>query len=235
MSEINELAAALSKAQGEFTAAEMDGVNPHFKSKYATLSSIQAATRPVLAKNGLSICQIPTIIDNEMVLETRLMHTSGQQLVSRWPIPLDAIQKMGSYLTYAKRYSWSAMCGISGDEDDDGNAAAATHPPQKPAAKHGNGKGKPIAMPEMLAKINAHAEVDGYYNAPQHLINAVGNLPDDYGLQVEYYKEAVAHAKQRRAEKALRVEQATKPDTAPVEGNPEPLFPAETEPDEYYT
>jgi phage recombination protein Bet len=101
-----------------------------------------------------------------------------------------------------------------------------------------NGKGKALkSWDEFLEKVNAHKDVDGYYENIFQLQNALGvkTLPADYGLQVEYYKEAVAHAKQRRAKKALRVEQATKPATAPVEGEAEPLFPAEPEPDEYYT
>jgi hypothetical protein len=40
------------------------------------------------------------------------------------------MQKMGSAITYARRYSLSAICGIAADEDDDANAASVPSKPQ---------------------------------------------------------------------------------------------------------
>ena len=58
---INELAAALSKAQGEMQAAIKDKVNPFFKSSYADLGSVWDAARPVLSKYGLCVMQTTEI------------------------------------------------------------------------------------------------------------------------------------------------------------------------------
>ena len=129
---INELAAALAKAQGVMENATMNRVNPHFKSKYADLASVWDAVRKPLSENGLAVVQI--ITDGKLV--TLLMHTSGQWVQSEYPLPPAARpQEMGSALTYARRYSLSAITGIAADEDDDANAAESSkqRAPAKPA------------------------------------------------------------------------------------------------------
>ncbi len=68
--EINELAAALAKAQGEMGGALKDSANPFFKSKYADLSSVWEACRAPLAKYGLSIVQIPSFQRGDVPLFT---------------------------------------------------------------------------------------------------------------------------------------------------------------------
>jgi hypothetical protein len=123
--QINELVAALSKAQGEMDNAPMLSENPHFRSKYADLASIRNATVPHLAKNGLALFQsISAVNGSGLLLVTRLAHSSGQWVESAYPIPLDSKPHiMGSAITYARRYSWAAICGIAAEEDDDANAA----------------------------------------------------------------------------------------------------------------
>lgn len=119
--QISELAAALAVAQGMMENAVMNRVNPHFKSKYADLAAVFDAARKPLSANGLAIVQ--TIGDG--VLHTRLLHTSGQWIASEHPLPMSGRpQEIGSALTYARRYSLSALIGIAADEDDDANAAS---------------------------------------------------------------------------------------------------------------
>ncbi len=114
-----ELIAALIKAQSEMKPAALNKINPHFQSKYADLASIREATVGPLNDNGLAICQGTRMNGGDIVLWTRLLHTSGQLIESEYPIPLDAPQKMGISITYARRYCWSAMCGMVADEDQD--------------------------------------------------------------------------------------------------------------------
>jgi hypothetical protein len=122
--QINELVTALAKAQAEMENAPMLSENPHFRSKYADLASIRNATIPHLAKHGLALFQVTEMNGNGLLLVTRLGHTSGQEVKSVYPIPYsDNPHVMGSALTYAKRYSWAAICGIAAEEDDDANAA----------------------------------------------------------------------------------------------------------------
>jgi hypothetical protein len=123
--EINEISAALSKAQAKMQNASFNKVNPHFKSKYADLASIRDAVVPALSENGIALVQLMEITDGTLVLLTKLAHSSGQFLESRYPVisATGKPQDMGSALTYARRYSMSAICGIASEEDDDGNAA----------------------------------------------------------------------------------------------------------------
>lgn len=120
---INELAAALAKAQGEMKAATFNKINPAYKSKYADLAAIIDAVRPALSKNGLSVTQTTRMTEGALMLETTLLHISGQWIKSEWPLPAGKPQEMGSATTYAKRYTLSAICCIAADEDDDANAA----------------------------------------------------------------------------------------------------------------
>lgn len=123
----SHLTAALATAQSEMPNASLNRVNPHFKSKYADLAAIRAATLPSLNKYGMSLTQFTKIRDGEFILITRLQHTTGEFLESEYPLPtqLDKPQVMGSALTYARRYSWASMCGVFAEDDDDANAAAA--------------------------------------------------------------------------------------------------------------
>ena len=118
--EINELAGALSLAQGEMSPAKKGASNTFFKSSYADLSEVIEASRYPLSSNDLSIVQY---CDDGYVV-TQLMHSSGQWLRGRLRItPKDNTpQGIGSALTYARRYSWQMMVGL-GAEDDDGEAA----------------------------------------------------------------------------------------------------------------
>ena len=122
----DKIAAALAKAQSEMLNAQMNKINPHFKSRYADLASIREATLPALNKNGLAVAQFTKMHGDLLVLHTRLIHTSGQFIEGEYPLPmaLDKPQVMGSAYTYAKRYSWAAICAVSAEEDDDANAAS---------------------------------------------------------------------------------------------------------------
>lgn len=132
--QINELASALSKAQGEMAPAIKDSSNPFFKSKYADLSSIWNACRDALSKNGLSIIQTVDMKEGQYVLITTLAHSSGQWISSIFPILNDKgnAQGLGSAITYMRRYALSAIVGVTCDEDDDGNAACQSSKYSKP-------------------------------------------------------------------------------------------------------
>lgn len=146
--QINEIATALAKAQGEMGAALKDATNPFFKSKYADLASVWDACRGPLTKHGLSIAQFPTTeysgtpeiykwtskMGEERAgvrvicivsVVTRLLHTSGQFLedTSSAMLPSGDPQAVGSAITYLRRYSLQSIAGVA-PEDDDGNAAS---------------------------------------------------------------------------------------------------------------
>lgn len=123
----NELSAALAKAQAATQAAKFDKTNPHFKNKYASLAAVIDAIRKPFADNGLSYTQATEIRDGGFVLVTTLRHASGQWVSSEHPLPTGAKpQELGSALTYARRYSLSAIACIAADEDDDAEGARAS-------------------------------------------------------------------------------------------------------------
>lgn len=122
---INELAAALSKAQGQIKGALKDSANPFFKSKYADLSSVWEACREPLSANGLAVIQTTCDSPNGVSVVTTLAHSSGQWIRGHMTLePKDKTpQGYGSSITYARRYALAAIVGVA-PEDDDGNAAS---------------------------------------------------------------------------------------------------------------
>jgi hypothetical protein len=135
---IKELATALNKAQATLQVAKKGSENPFFHSKYADLLSIWDACREALTTNGLSITQIAdTGAEGKAVLETVLMHTSGEWIKGRLPLlPVKADpQAQGSAITYARRYSLSAIIGLCTEEDDDAEGAMNREAPKKDATE----------------------------------------------------------------------------------------------------
>lgn len=134
--DINEISAALSKAQGEMRPAEKSNFNPFHKSQYANLDDCWESMRAPLSKNGLAVSQF---VEKECVT-TMLSHVSGQWFKAETPIMAKEFssQAYGSAVTYAKKYSASAIVGLTfADKDDDGEAA--------------EGRGKETFMNEILA------------------------------------------------------------------------------------
>jgi hypothetical protein len=121
---INELALALSKAQGEITGALKDSSNPFFKSKYADLASCWDACRKQLSSNGLAVIQTTAMHGETVIVQTMLVHSSGQWVRGVLPVKTkdDGPQAQGSGITYARRYALAAMVGLA-QIDDDAEAA----------------------------------------------------------------------------------------------------------------
>ena len=121
-------AAAFVAAQKAFAPATKSSTNPHFKSKYADLSACVEAVMDALHEQDLALMQVCHESESGVIVETIFIHASGEQL-SGGKLHVPAVkhdaQGYGSALTYARRYSLMAACGIA-PEDDDGNAASKT-------------------------------------------------------------------------------------------------------------
>ena len=137
--EINELAAALSSAQGAMGAALKDSKNPHFGNDFASLEAINAVIKQPLADNDLSMVQFPINDETGVGITTRLMHKSGQWIEEKWTMPAVKAgpQQYGSLITYFRRYSIAAIFGIPQTDKDanDIQLAADGHHGNKSAVK----------------------------------------------------------------------------------------------------
>lgn len=135
---IDKLATALAKAQGEIKSAAKDSLNPHFKSKYADLASIDEASKEALSKHGLSVVQLPRADGNRVTLIYALLHESGQFMGSDLTMRAqqDTPQAIGSCITYERRYTKAALVGISQD-DDDGNVASGKNVSHETSTQNG--------------------------------------------------------------------------------------------------
>ena len=127
---IQNLAAALSKAQAEFPVIKFDSVNPFLKNGYASLGAVIAGGRPVLAKFGLAVTQLTFGEDGVVGVETMLTHSSGEWISDRVSMQVgdergkSSAQVAGSIVTYLRRYALASILGVYADEDGDGNKPA---------------------------------------------------------------------------------------------------------------
>ncbi|MBG3876406.1 single-stranded DNA-binding protein [Desulfovibrio oxamicus] len=146
--EVTDLAKALIAVQHTLQPAIKDRENPFAKSRYATLNSVMDSCRDALLANGIWVAQYPVPAETgHLGLVTKLTHAESGQWQSSllvMPLPKTDPQGYGSAMTYARRYSLSAMLGLVTEDDDDGEAASRDRParqrtprqprPQQPAA-----------------------------------------------------------------------------------------------------
>jgi hypothetical protein len=152
------ISTAMVKAQKEFGPALKSSTNPYFTSKYADLATCVEAVIDALNNNGIALIQKCHESDTGVNVETLLLHESGESLscgVLHVPASKQDPQGYGSALTYARRYSLMAACGIA-PEDDDGNAASRTA--RNPLDSIPKLAGVPIPSPKEKVDIQAIKE-----------------------------------------------------------------------------
>lgn len=165
MTEPNGLAQALVEFQKEevsFSKTKEAKVKTktggEYTYKYADLSDILPAVRPLLAKHGLSWSSTPTRADDgALVLRYRLLHVSGEAEAAEMPLGVSADckpQELGSAITYARRYAITAQLNLATEEDDDGRAAQESKRPARQAGPNG-----PLLQPQQPAYVPANVPV----------------------------------------------------------------------------
>ena len=168
---MKNIATALVKAQKAFAPALKSSTNPHFKSKYADLSACVEAVVDSLNANGIFLNQQTSESDSGVIVETVFIHESGELLnCGKLHVPASKQdpQGYGSALTYARRYSLMAACGIA-PEDDDGEAAT-----RKPAKQ----KLTDSAIADFLTTINESDSMDALKKAFQIAYRAAEHVSD---------------------------------------------------------
>jgi hypothetical protein len=106
-----------------------NSTNPHFKNKYADINGLIETVEPVLLEYGLLLLQ-PIA---EGIISTSIIDIeSGQSVVSSMRLPeIQDPQKVGSAVTYYRRYTLQSLLSLQA-EDDDANSASATVKNTKP-------------------------------------------------------------------------------------------------------
>src|SRR5271157_1388445 len=103
---VNELAAAMSKAQGEYLPLIFNKTNPYERWEFNDLRAILDAVRPALTKNGLFFTQLPCVDESgATIIYTRLIHSSGQWIECRSRVipSLNNQHEFDSVLTFQER------------------------------------------------------------------------------------------------------------------------------------
>jgi hypothetical protein len=182
---MKNIATALVKAQQAFGPALKSSTNPHFKSRYADLSACVEAVIEGLNSAGIALIQRTSEDTTGVTVETVFIHESGEMLECgklHVPAAKQDPQGYGSALTYARRYSLMAACGIA-PEDDDGNLASR----------------KPVPTPDItdyLSAIEASANSEELAEVYKQALEA---CQGNQGLQAK-----VIAAKKARVERAKK-------------------------------
>lgn len=159
---MSAIAPAFIKAKQAFSPALKDKTNPAFRSKYADLGACIDAVDDALLAHGIVMYQETSLDETGITVETVLLHESGETIRGgklHVPSAKQDPQGYGSALTYARRYSLMATCGIAA-EDDDGNAASAPKAQTKPAAQKTAAQPAGVDLMPLLAALDAAADAD---------------------------------------------------------------------------
>lgn len=194
---MQKVAAALVKAQKEFGPALKTSTNPHFKSRYADLAACIEAVLDALNNHGIALMQQSHECADGVIVETVFIHESGETLSGgklHFPASKHDSQGLMSCLTYARRGSLMAACGIA-PEDDDGNRASESL------------RAAPKAAPKPARAIRTRDEVENLVKAATspELLTTVWKalLPEEREMVREI---AADHGEKLKLDQKLRTE-----------------------------
>ncbi len=174
--EIGEWAKAMSEFKKEVPSIPKNGKGQF--GAYMLLDDLIESVTPLLAKHNLFFTQ--DIAGTEMV--TSILHSSGQFRVSKSPLQsmignkgTNNLQQLGAAITYLKRYTLSAILGISADTDDDGASGKNTQQSSKPKTEKKPGPAKKPAPLYTEAKHQALKGLLKNYKGGdrQHIIDTI--------------------------------------------------------------
>lgn len=130
---MKEILKKLSKAKEQIDPIVKHDTNPYFKSKYFDINALLNQIEPVLRTHDLFLIQP---IQDDKVISRIYDVSSGESIESAMTLPvLDDPQKMGSAVTYYRRYTLQSLLALQA-EDDDGNSASGKKA-NKPVLKQG--------------------------------------------------------------------------------------------------
>lgn len=119
----------LLEIQKEIGAITKDNENPFFKSRYFDINSLLAQVKPILNKHGVVVLQGLTALEGKFGLNTTLLDVeTGEKVEFTTPLPENPDpQKMGSIITYFRRYSLQSLLALEAEDDDANSATENTY------------------------------------------------------------------------------------------------------------
>lgn len=184
------LFAALAKAQAAMDNVVKDSANPHFKSRFASLAAVRDVVIPALAEQGIAVVQMPgNDSEGRVTIQTVLLHESGSLDCGTVATTAtvrggNEAQALGSAVSYLRRYSLAAICGVA-QEDDDGNASGPS------GRSQGRSQGRPRPptgrVPEYSVQhvTNALIHVFGDLSEEANRAEAESMVQETTGLGIE--------------------------------------------------
>jgi len=118
----------LFEAKKEIGKISKDSTNPFFKSGYLSLNGLIDAVEEVLVKHNLLLLQpiedgkVRSEIINIDAKETESFHVFSEMELPQLTDP----QKLGSAITYYRRYTLQSLLGLQAEDDDANLASKAT-------------------------------------------------------------------------------------------------------------
>ena len=161
---------ALQKLKSELQPVHKDKTNPYFNSHYADINNFLDVVEPACEKHGFVLTQ-PLVCDNgQTMVQTIITHVdTGESVVSSLPFEMLADpQKVGSLITYYRRYTLQSALGMRADDDD---ANALVDKPKKPRKQRAPAKPKMdepqlpnLVSDPQLRKLEVMARADELFN-----------------------------------------------------------------------
>ncbi|MBW2998673.1 ERF family protein [Candidatus Woesearchaeota archaeon] len=164
--EIGELCKAILALQKDETSMKADGSNPHFNSKYSTLSNVFDTIKKFVSKHDLVTLQQIIIENDKSFLCTKLVHAPSGQWISsmmRLTPERNSLQGLGSAISYARRYSLVTILGLS-TSDDDGNEATKEEEQAQRAKKIQQEKQQKLTQQKIETVLLEKGEYNALFN-----------------------------------------------------------------------
>jgi len=240
---IANLAAALAKAQVELVNPEKSLVariksdrpgEPERSFRYAPLSAGLEIVRKTLGQHEIATVQTTSVDQTSGIvnLTTVLAHVSGEWIASDWPVcAIDEAatpHRMGSALTYARRYALFTLVGIAGEDDIDApdlTTPTRTLRSEKPKGNRNGRINNRQYDPAQSGAIRDAGKIQPYSGAPtlepeasaqlrDQLVNELSDLGSDDDAAVWAHrclgeKDRLTAADSRLVEQAFRARLAT--------------------------
>lgn len=164
-----KLISALLETRKAIKNPPLDSVNPHFRSKFASLKAVVEHTVEVAAQHGICVIGDPQKAESGIDMYTVLAHESGEEMrlgPMFFPCAKRDAQGYASALTYSRRYHLMSIFNVVGDVDDDGNEASKKwEMPEKMARDFATLLDDAVVIRDQNGKLESFEGVDEFATA----------------------------------------------------------------------